>query len=109
LNQVDHDGKSSLSNTVLVTNYNLKELKVESVYPNPFVRAFGILFNKELKSEANISIYTLLQGRKVFEKRFSEGTKEIFLGNADADFSPGVYLLKIESGGNTFTQRIVKQ
>jgi hypothetical protein len=109
LKQMDNDGKSEIIAPLLITNYNLKPLRLESVYPNPFARSFGILFNKELKGDALVSLYTMPEGRKVFERNYSEGTKEIFLGTADADISPGVYMLKVEAAGNTFVQRIVKQ
>ena len=82
-----------------------EKLKVESeklkVYPNPSGNKIKISVPNHTK-ETGVSIYNL-SGSEVFKEQFKSSEIEI---NTES-FQKGVYLLKVNSGGEVFNERVV--
>jgi len=79
------------------------------VYPNPINGVFSVSFNVLNAGNADAQLYSV-DGRlcsHVFNQRLGAG---VFNGNYDvSNLAPGIYLLKLNVGGATVTQKIVKE
>jgi Secretion system C-terminal sorting domain len=99
LRQVDHDGKSELSNVVSV----IKERKLNvQMYPNPTAGRLNI----QLATEANadITVYNLV-GQVViaYEKITTVGEIDL------SGLARGTYIVEVKSEGVVARQKVVKQ
>lgn len=72
-----------------------------NVFPNPATDMLHISFTQKQKA-ANISIFTTT-GKKAYSNQVDVAQMNIDISL----FSDGVYILEIESGGNTYHQRLV--
>jgi len=79
------------------------------VYPNPISGAFSLSFNALKSGKANAMLYTV-DGklvRQLFNENITAGT---FNRNYNiATLASGIYLVKLNIGGATETQKIVKE
>jgi len=79
------------------------------VYPNPIDGAFSLSFNVIKPGSASAMLYSV-DGklcRQLFNEKLSGGA---FNRNYNiASLAPGIYLVKINMGGATITQKIVKE
>jgi Secretion system C-terminal sorting domain len=99
LRQVDHDGKSELSNIVSVT----KERKLNvQIYPNPTAGRVSIKLATE--ANADITVYNLV-GQVVMANEKITTVGEIDLSG----LARGTYIVEIKSEGVVARQKIVKQ
>jgi hypothetical protein len=99
LRQVDHDGKSEMSNIVSVT----KERKLNvQVYPNPTHGKVTVQLANEAK--AAITVYNLV-GQVVIANEVMSTMGELDLSG----LARGTYIVEIKSEGSIARQKIVKQ
>jgi hypothetical protein len=81
----------------------------EFLNPNPVNGAFSLSFNVLQAGEASASLYSV-DGkfcRQLFNENLSGGT---FNRNYNiASLAAGIYLVKLNMGGATITQKIVKE
>lgn len=74
-----------------------------SVYPNPAKDKISIEFERPLKQAATIELYNLL-GEKVFSLSNVHNIKTEINVNS---YSEGIYIIKIETEGVIFTEKVV--
>jgi hypothetical protein len=99
LRQVDHNGKSEMSNIVSVT----KERKLNvQVYPNPTHGKVTVQLANEAK--AAITVYNLV-GQVVIANEVMSTMGELDLSG----LARGTYIVEIKSEGSIARQKIVKQ
>jgi Secretion system C-terminal sorting domain len=104
LKQQDIDGKVDYSRIVQVEKTKIAAFKV---YPNPVGKSN---VNIEVVSENNEKLdVTLmdLSGKVIFQNKF-EGASSL-ISVPTQDLARGIYFLKIQSGTNVNTQKIVKE
>lgn len=95
-----YDGKCHLKSLGVNT---LQENDGVSLFPNP--SRDDIHLRSENAALSQVSIYDL-QGREVYQKKFSGGTKQIQL---QMDLAPGVYLIKISlENGMVSARRLIR-
>jgi hypothetical protein len=81
------------------TGISTKEKIALKVYPNPVNR--GELLSVPLNQDSKVVIYDLT-GKKVFEKNCTKGTEQIA-----PDFVKGMYLIKVSSGKEQYSGKII--
>lgn len=79
---------------------NLSE--IITVFPNPFINEFKILFKRNL--EADLSVYNI-HGQKLVEKKMN-GIENIICMNSYPD---GVYYVRLNGMDSIYTFKIIKQ
>ncbi|MGV3764604.1 MAG: T9SS type A sorting domain-containing protein [Chitinophagaceae bacterium] len=105
LKQTDFSGKQSLSDVVVSrcnTSGNTTFAQV-TIYPNPVVSSFRVR-GLPANSTANYAVYNT-QGTRLKNGTFLSETPVVNMSG----FTPGLYLLKINTGGSEQLIRIVKQ
>lgn len=76
-----------------------------SVYPNPVRNTLKINSRFNMDTDLKTEVYTL-QGKKIYESPFGE----TFPLQIDvSSYIPGIYLVKMISGGKCFVKKIVKE
>jgi uncharacterized delta-60 repeat protein len=96
-------GSSSIS-TQVNEEFNSNENYDVKLFPSPVIDKLVISFQK-LLSQTNISIYSL-NGIQVFSSNLKDNITEIDMSR----YVPGVYLVKIQTGGNdVMIRKIIKQ
>ncbi len=101
----DTNGCTALSNATPVTVTGINDLTIEnglSVYPNPLTSG---RWNLEIENNllgASLEIFDNT-GRLIYQSEIRNQKSEIRL-----DFAKGVYLLKISSGKNIFTKKLIR-
>ena len=98
---------SALDNIVWESTLGVNDSKLASlsVYPNPSVdRNVTISYNNDVvSSEKNsVAVYNLA-GAKVFETIMQENTQTLNL----SELASGIYILKLQSGSNVATKKLV--
>ncbi|MBC7651696.1 MAG: T9SS type A sorting domain-containing protein, partial [Deinococcales bacterium] len=99
LQQKDIDGKTSLSNTVMVL-FNGKNSSIK-ISPNPFNDIITVQYNIA-NAPITVTIFDVL-GRKMYENK-AAGTIKI----STVQWSKGGYIIKINDGTNTQNYKIIK-
>ncbi len=72
-------------------------------YPNPFNKQLNILLNDEGLTE--VSVYDIL-GHKVMNRKIRD---EKVLELRTTDLKPGIYFIRLNSGNETKTQKLIRQ
>jgi uncharacterized membrane protein len=91
--------------TVMMGLSAVNELQDEvSIYPNPNKGRFFVDFGKTEISEVAISLYSI-NGQKLFETKPKSQRTEVDLSG----FTSGVYFVKIVSGDDVYTSRLIVQ
>ena len=91
-----------------IHEYNLAKSEMYHVYPNPSTGRFNITFNGEKSREASIKLYNINGEEKILHPRvtlYKGSTIDLHLNN----YTPGIYILKIISGDEIFTEKIIKK
>jgi hypothetical protein len=70
LKQLDNNGRSSISNIVLLNRYDSKGFSVAAVYPNPVANQLSIVINSPVKQDVTLT-FNDAAGRIVLQKRIS--------------------------------------
>ncbi len=105
LRQIDIDGAFKFSDVIAISNKDKTALAIKSLYPNPFDKQIGVLFNKALIETATVKIFDA-EGKLLLTEMYPPQRDNIFVNTEN--FSAGVYFLSIESGEIKLTQRITK-
>lgn len=97
-----------ITNITIVAIDASEMLEGFSFYPNPGHRNFKVRFNMEQPGPVGFQVVDAL-GRQVYKKQedLSSGAQEISL--VLPEVSPGMYYLKLEIDGNTYSERFVVQ
>ena len=99
LKQVDFDGRSSLSDIVIVRDSSPSTNTIR-VFPNPGTSVFNISSTQKIDAVH----FFAPNGTEVFLLLSSDdGTSRTYDANKLAD---GIYYARIDAGGNTTTQKI---
>ena len=109
LKQIDKDGKSSLSNIVVLKS-NTNKLEISTVYPNPANDKLNAIISSDKEEKVTVSI-TDLAGKVVSSQQVvtSNGSTNVFFNLQG--LSKGAYLLRLTSTKNNEIQieKFVKQ
>jgi len=78
------------------------------IWPNPNNGSFEVAFNCRKSESVTISIFSIV-GQKVYEQRIDKPTFGINTTNIDldSDLSPGVYLVRLQTGRQISTGKII--
>ena len=114
--QVDEDIEESMASdrfkiTVEENNLSADEYTLSSsmvLYPNPTnVGYVNIKFTDTIDfADASVQVYNLL-GKKIYDEQIQINQKEISLSTQE--FSKGVYLVKVNTGERSYTQKVIVQ
>lgn len=104
---VDNDGYTSTSKTALVA-FDQTDLNAV-IYPNPFNNAITVELPAAAISDVTATIFDL-QGRtmKTREQSLIKGLNTLTFDNLD-ELKSGVYFIRLQTGSETKTVKIVKQ
>jgi len=105
LRQIDIDGGFKCSDVIAISNKNKAGISIQSLYPNPFGKEIGILFNKVTDQAVIIKIFDAA-GKVVLSETYPPFHNNLFINTES--FSSGVYFLSVETGENKMVQRITK-
>ena len=105
LKQIDINGDYKYSHVVALNNVEKGALTIQSLYPNPFGKEIGILFNKTVTSPVAVSIFDA-EGKLLLTETYPAFRKNIFINTEN--FSEGVYFLTVETGDSKLVKRISK-
>ena len=101
LNMLDRDGRSRFSNIVLLR----RNRKPQQVYvTNPFYHDIDLRFSEMPEGRINLTLYDL-SGKQVAAATFDRQRSLRF--TPTIPLSKGIYLLRITSGKETFTMKLV--
>jgi ELWxxDGT repeat protein len=81
------------------------DLKIASVYPNPFVSDFTLRIESPESNDARVSIFTTTGNRTEVHEHLQTNTTHA-LGSA---WPSGFYIAQIEVGGRLYTRKIIKK
>jgi hypothetical protein len=98
IRQVDCDGKSSYSRVISLQN----DPAGFTIYPNPVADAITIDRNRAGQVQA--TVYDLA-GRALIAQRISNVRERV----SAVGLVPGTYIIKVESGSGTVTQKFIKK
>lgn len=94
LKQIDNDGKTNYSNTILIKQDKISQIRITSVYPNPVKHKINVLLESPNNETVNL-IVTDMFGKKIIQEdvklNIGENTKQL---NIDY-LTQGTYLIKI--------------
>lgn len=109
LKQVDRDGKSILSNIVLIKGSNTNSIVLSSVYPNPAKSKLNMVFTSPNSDKISI-IITDFAGKVVMSKSVQLGRGDNILQFDVEGLSSGSYMLKAicNNGCETAVSKFVK-
>ena len=107
LNQLDFNGKNSLSNTINLLRKE-SQLGIVDLFPNPAIDKLNLLVNVTNNQPVTIHIYDIA-GREVLTKK--QDTKDGLntLNFNLSTFKSGIYLLKINDGLKVSMTKFLKQ
>lgn len=107
LKQVDYDGTFNFSNVVEVMRSPNAGFSL-SMYPNPTTNFVQLNVQGAQDAELAVALYDL-QGRKLLNVQGSLATVNAALRERFPQLSQGIYVLKANVNGESFSERIVKQ
>jgi hypothetical protein len=109
LKQIDKDGKTSLSNIVVLKAATLK-LEISTVYPNPATDKLNAIISSDKEEKLTVSI-TDLAGKVVSSQQITttNGSTSVVFGLQN--ITKGTYLLRVTGSKNnqSLIQKFVKQ
>jgi hypothetical protein len=109
LKQIDKDGKSTLSNIVLIKGNRVSVLTVSTIYPNPVTNNINLIVTTTASQSVTISILDLT-GKTISTKTQTAITGDNTIQVNTANLTTGSYLLKAtNSKGETSVQKFIKQ
>ncbi|MFY7964540.1 MAG: T9SS type A sorting domain-containing protein [Chitinophagaceae bacterium] len=109
LRQIDNDGKSSLSNIVVLKSAQIRA-DISRVYPNPVQDKLNIVLNVVGTEKVTINI-TDLVGKTIATKSIDAVNGDNNISFITSQLAKGTYLIKVNSSTNSelATQKFVKQ
>ncbi len=110
LKQIDKDGKSALSNIVLLRDGNTPAIGDVSVYPNPAKNIVTVKIS--LANSINIKLaVTDMSGKTIFTKSVLAGNGETIVQVDASRLSTGSYFIKIisDNGKENVVKKFVKE
>lgn len=109
LRQLDKDGKSTLSNVVVLKSAQIKA-EISRVFPNPVQDKLNIVLNSVGVEKVTISI-TDLAGKTIALKSLETSIGDNNISFNTSSLASGTYLIKVNSSNNNelATQKFVKQ
>lgn len=111
-NFANNDGGSS-GDAILAESFTFNEssvgiseaqLEALSVYPNPVVDEIHVAA-KDVDEEIMVTLYDV-QGRKVIDEKY-KGVADIKIDVRAKSLNTGVYLMRLEAGGNTTVKKLM--
>lgn len=107
LKQVDFDGKSSLSNVVVLFN-EMNNTNTISAYPNPFNSDVTVSVSATKASTTNITVFDF-SGRNILSNNYpvAEGSNIISI-NEMSNLNTGIYFVKIAVDGQEVVIKMIK-
>ena len=106
LKMVDAEGHILLSDTKLIQNDKLAQNLY--VLGNPFKDKINLRFVKIPDSDVSIHLFDR-QGQLVYTSRFSGLLQSQVTLNIGNNFSPGIYILRVDVDNTTFDQQLLKK
>lgn len=106
----DFNKAHQILNVIEKENLTNQKSNIVKISPNPFSNSISIHFAKAENSKIKIEICDL-QGKKVFREKIKNNAfyyKEFSIKDLEK-LSSGIYILRIFTKNNTFSQKIVKQ
>ncbi|MBL0340731.1 MAG: T9SS type A sorting domain-containing protein [Bacteroidetes bacterium] len=108
LKQVDYNGMSKYSGTILLKRFITKEELVSFIFPNPFTDVVNITFNKQIKDPISVELFDL-SGKKVYsQKHLSQGV-HISVDFSKTTIGSGTYLMKVFVGDEVSIQKVFRK
>ncbi len=110
LKQLDKDGKSSLSEVVLIKGVKPSKLELVSVYPNPVINVLNVGI-ASLKADKVTFIVSDITGKTIISKVMNVVSGDNLLPIDVANLANGTYTVKVicADGCETAIQKFVKQ
>ncbi len=110
LQQTDKDGKTSLSQTVLIRGSKVSGISIAAVYPNPVKDRLNINISSATAEKVTMSIIDVL-GKVLIQKVVQLTIGELSISEDISQLNKGNYLLKLTdaSGKTNDLKKIVKQ
>lgn len=107
LRQVDFNGSSALSDLKAVS-FNEATVATLNVYPNPFVQSVSLSIESQQESVMNVSVLDL-QGRVLIDDVMAvhAGANTISF-NKVGSLAQGIYMIRTQINGMTYTQKLIK-
>ena len=108
LKQIDKDGKTTLSNIVLLKAGKSTRLEIAAVYPNPVKGSLTILVNTTKTEKATISV-TDYAGKVLMQQttQLINGSTSIQLNTTH--LTQGNYVLNVRTNNEVVTTKFIKQ
>ncbi len=108
LKMIDQDGSFRYSNSIALRQYTITKSKIVSLSPNPFVQTLTIQYDAVAKEKINGGIYNS-RGQLIKQLHFNanEGSNQFYINGEG--LLAGIYVLRLQTGKEIFTQKIVKQ
>ncbi len=107
LKQIDFNGKSSLSNVVVLLN-EVNNTNAISAYPNPFNADVTVSVSATKASTANVTVFDF-SGRNILSNNYqvAEGSNIISI-NEMSNLNTGIYFVKIAVDGQEVVIKMIK-
>lgn len=105
LKQVDFDGRYEYYGPISVICNN-KEINVD-IYPNPFQDVLSIRLNSNIDSQLKLCIYDI-RGQLVEEIIFND-KRSLYQIQIEVKLSSGLYFIKVETGTDVYTTKVLKE
>jgi hypothetical protein len=106
LRSVDINGKTKLSNTVLIKPADIQQEMI--VLGNPFINNISIRFVKSPETSGELRL-TDMAGRLMATQKFAIGEQQLQFTLATAKLSRGLYQLQAEINGRKYSKQVIKQ
>ena len=105
LKQIDNDGVFEYSHVIALGSKKKTAFGIKSLYPNPFDKELGILFNKAAEETINLKIFDA-NGKLVISETYPTSTDNLFINTEE--LPGGIYFLTVESGDIKLVRKITK-
>ena len=106
LKQVDNNGTETYSNIQLVNFLKPNTVSISSVSPNPFRGELTIQFSTAQTGSATVRLITM-QGVEVANLSTQVVRGDNTINMKTSHIARGMYLLRVENGGQAITQKLV--
>jgi hypothetical protein len=109
LRQVDFDGRSKLSNIVLLKSDKPTIITLDGMFPNPAVSVVNMLIASPAKDRVLMTLVDM-SGRTVLQKQLNVETGSNTIPVDVSGLAGGTYMVRLQSGnGEVSTGKLVKQ
>jgi hypothetical protein len=106
LNEMDVDGRSSYSKTVMISNTGSEASF--TVSPTPFTTGLDLVFDHPLEGKTSIRLLDMT-GKALFrQENTPAGQDHLHLDLSGLDLAAGLYLLEVRTSKNVYVQKVLK-